>query len=209
MVTVVEEIKQLQDSLRDAIRRYLVHESVDQRNFAAKLGCTFPTLDTFLKGNRNWDLKMIGRALAVMDMRLLDLISVQPPIPTNPELARYQDRLRALHESVTPDLWNTVKQTIDTWCERADANKPVCDISPKTAVDVPRCPSCHHPDYVRPSRRRPWDWILAVLLLSPYRCTSCWGRFYRFNLGSGLGILVPGAWRRRGSRSSVPDHPGT
>jgi len=203
---MVEEIQQLQDTLRDAIQKYLAQESLGQREFAAKVGCTLPTLDTFLRGDRNWELKMIGRALTVMNMRLSELTSLQLPKPINAELAKYQDRLRALHESDAPGLWNIVKQTIDTWCAQAQGNKTSNDGPRKTAEHVPRCPQCHHPDDVRPSRRRPWDWILALFLLSPYRCTNCWSRFHRFRFGNGLGVFVPAEWRRKAPRSSVPDN---
>ena len=44
------------------------------------------------------------------------------------------------------------------------------------------CPICHGTDDICHSHRRGFDWLLAFLLLLPYRCWNCYRRFYHFRL---------------------------
>jgi hypothetical protein len=50
----------------------------------------------------------------------------------------------------------------------------------RSAIVEPfRCPKCLSLE-VRRSRRHELDWVLALLLIFPYRCHGCLLRFYRF-----------------------------
>jgi hypothetical protein len=46
-----------------------------------------------------------------------------------------------------------------------------------------QCPSCRSPNCQR-SRLRWYDWARMMLLQHPFRCHSCFHRFYRFILTS-------------------------
>ena len=41
-----------------------------------------------------------------------------------------------------------------------------------------RCPHCFSKDQSNLSRFRGWDYVLALLLLRPYRCRLCQTRFF-------------------------------
>ena len=55
------------------------------------------------------------------------------------------------------------------------------------------CPTCHQSDDIHSSRRRIFDYLLVICLVSPYRCWSCSTRFHRCNPGAlikGPGVFV-------------------
>ena len=50
------------------------------------------------------------------------------------------------------------------------------------------CLKCNS-ENITPSHRRGCDWILLLVLLRPYRCHTCWHRFYRFLLATQVSQL--------------------
>jgi hypothetical protein len=53
--------------------------------------------------------------------------------------------------------------------------------SPRSDARRGHCPHCLS-SKLRPSRFRGLEWLLGAFLFRPYRCLSCYGRFWRFRL---------------------------